>query len=574
MRDRVYVGTPTNWTGVLIKLLAIVTLVAVTNFGFFDRVKLLYMSDRWFTLSFYAGVWAVSIGALVIASFQPDKTVRVAWALVLSVSASIAFMYTSVSGSDLSVFDALSLWAARHEAGRAFDFYQSGLFWTVFVFLTSFVVIASPPVPNHRWVRFGLKWLAWTPVVPVFLIAAIIMIKQGGGSQAMPSQFQPLAIGLVTAEKVITQEMPARKMVTMQPGQSRPVKHIVMLIDESVRGDYLDWAPNNPYTPQLAANKNRIVNFGNTVSGGNCSSYSNAILRFGVVADDVVNSARTSPTIWQYAKKVGYRTVFIDGQSGINKDPGLLKNFMTVQETMSIDRVVRFTGIPNSQLDFELLKVIEKELQSDQPVFIYANKNGAHFPYDQGYPKSAARFHPTVDETGEDRTETRINSYFNVIGWAVDRFFGKMFDRLDLSNTAIIYTSDHGQAIYNGKLTHCSVEDADPREGLVPLFAITDNEQLKKRFAAGAILNASRASHFLIRSTVLELMGYPVHTVKKQYGPSMFVQGPEHPRFTSGDIFGVFRKDVYWNDIDLARRLLEFSTPPKPVPGPLVEINR
>ena len=89
-----------------------------------------------------------------------------------------------------------------------------------------------------------------------------------------------------------------------------------MLIDESVRPDYINWKIGNSMTPHLAANADKIANFGNAVSGGNCSSYSNALLRFGGTANNIVKSMTTNPTIWQYAKKAGYRTVYIDGQSG------------------------------------------------------------------------------------------------------------------------------------------------------------------------------------------------------------------------------------------------------------------
>ncbi len=574
MRNKVFIQKPTNWRGIAIKLMAILALIAVTNFGFFDRIKLLYASDRWFTLIFFLGMWGVSVAALIIASFQPKKIVRMAWAGLLSVSAGIAFMYTSISGSDLSVFDALSLWTAKHEAHRAFEFYRDGLIWSGFVVVGSFIIIASPPIPNHRWVRLGLKWLSWTPAVPVLLIAAIILLKEGGGSQAMPSQFQPLAVGIVTAIKTAGQKQYLRKKVAMQPDQPRPVKHIVMLIDESVRPDYFNWQPGNPYTPQLAANKRRIVNFGPTASGGNCSSYSNAILRLGGTRDDISSSVRSNPTIWQYAKKAGFRTVYIDGQSGLNKDPGMLQNFMTVNETKHIDHIVRFSGVANSKLDFEVLKVIEKELRSDKPVFIYANKNGAHFPYDEGYPESQVIFGPTVTQTGSDRIETKVNSYFNVIHWAVDKFFARFFEQLNLRDTAVIYTSDHGQALFNGQLTHCSVSDPDPREGLVPLFAMTENATLKARFEQGAKANRNIASHFSIRPTVLELMGYNKTTVEQLYGPSMFTAGIKKPQFTSGDVFGVFRKEVRWTAIDLSKNYIEFDAPPQPLPGPMVAAGK
>jgi hypothetical protein len=36
---------------------------------------------------------------------------------------------------------------------------------------------------------------------------------------------------------------------TAREGQSTPIRRIVLLVDESVRGDYIDWTPGNPYTP-------------------------------------------------------------------------------------------------------------------------------------------------------------------------------------------------------------------------------------------------------------------------------------------------------------------------------------
>lgn len=572
MRNKIYIQHATNWRGIAIKLLALLVLLITTNFGFLDRFELLYASDRWFTLVFYVGIWAVSLGAIVIAALQPSSNVRLAWALLLSVSAAAAYLYTSVSGSNLSVFDALSLWTARHEADRAMAFYQTGLILSGVVFAGSFFIIAAPPVPNHRWVRFGLKWLSWTPAVPVVLIAAIIFIKEGGGSQAMPSQFQPLAVGLVTAVKTASAKQPVRKNVAMLPGNKKPVRNLVLLVDESVRPDYFHWQPLNPYTPQIAANADRIVNFGQAVSGGNCSSYSNAILRLGGTRKNITTSIRTNPEIWRYAKKAGYRTVYIDGQSGLNKDPGLLQNFMTVAETRNIDRVVRFNTVPNPQLDFKLLEVIKQELAGNKPVFIYANKNGAHFPYDEGYPESRSIFVPTVRSEGIDRFATRINSYLNVFRWSVDGFFARLFEDVDLSDTAIVYTSDHGQALYNGKLTHCTVDNPDPREGLVPLFALTGNKALKKRFQHGAKLQMNAASHFSIRPTLLELMGYPRDQIAKLYGSSLFGPPLQNPRFTSGDIFGVFRSTARWTEIDLRKDFRETKILPQPKNRPVAGV--
>ena len=181
------------------------------------------------------------------------------------------------------------------------------------------------------------------------------------------------------------------------------VRRIVLLIDESVRGDYIDWTPGNPYTPELAKLKDKIVNFGPAASGGNCSHYSNAILRFAAARDGLGRTALTNPTIWQYAKKAGFRTAFIDAQAGFNRNPGKLQNFMTTEETRDIDGFYALDeAIAPPALDDHLLDITLRELKSDKPVLIYANKNGAHFPYDHGYPQSARLFRPTMSQTAKD----------------------------------------------------------------------------------------------------------------------------------------------------------------------------
>ena len=132
---------------------------------------------------------------------------------------------------------------------------------------------------------------------------------------------------------------------------------------------------------------------------------------------------------------------------------------------------------------------------------------------------------------------------------------------MNLKQTAIIYTSDHGQAVFNGKLTHCSVADPDPREGLVPMFVLTGISDLKARFVSGAKANQAKTSHFMIRPTVLTLMGFEKGQIAGLYGPSLLEKAPARTMFTSGDIFGVFRKDVRWTEVDLNKNFKEQKQP-------------
>ncbi len=560
------------------RILALAAFVIFTNDGFLSRVMLLHDQGRLVTLVGFVGMWALSLVALAIAAFQCNVWVRCFWAIVIALTAAAGFAYRHASGSELGIFDALSLWNARHEAARAAAFYASDLRWFILISLCGFVALVVPPVPAAAKIKVWLTRLMWVPAVPIVAIAGIILFKEGGGSEVLPTQFAPLSVAGVAISKAVTNPTPGHRAVTLawrgpfsaaaagnaspRAARAMPIRHVIMLIDESVRGDYIDWTPGNPYTPVLASLKSQIVNFGPASSGGNCSHYSNAILRFGASRDSLGRTVLTNPTIWQYAKKAGFKTVYIDAQAAFNRNPGKLQNFMTAEETRDIDSFNALDeNIAAPVLDDKLLDIVLKALKSDKPVFVYANKNGAHFPYDNGYPPSASVFHPTMTEAGRDTMATRVNSFRNVVKWSVDRFFKRLFDEAVLKDTVIIYTSDHGQNFNPKRLSHCTVEDPDPREGLVPLFVITDNDELRARFTAAAEASRGHASHFSIVPTVLQLMGYSRDAVDKIYGESLLEKNTRPAAFTSGDIFGLFSSKVRWHPLDLNRNYLERVKP-------------
>jgi glucan phosphoethanolaminetransferase (alkaline phosphatase superfamily) len=559
-----------NRIGLMIKAIALAAFIALTNFGFLDRVTLLLDNGRWATLLPYLAVWAFCVVALYVAAFQPRAFLRFLWAIPLALSTALAWGYYEASKSDLNVFDVVSLWSARADAARAADFYSGQIVTALFVFAAGLLVLACPPAPIGRLMRTWLGRLAWLPILPIVAIAAIIITKQGGGSQALPKQFAPIAVTAVAAEKLATQGNSDRRSVQWTPDPAARVRHLVMLVDESVRADFLELTPGSPHTPELARLRGNFIDYGPAASAGNCSHYSNALLRFAAARRDTIRSVRTNPTIWEYAKKAGYRTVFIDAQGGLNKNPGLLQNFMSVREKQSIDGFYAIEGVTPAEADFKLLEILDRELKSPQPVFVYANKNGAHFPYDKTYPESEAWYGPTMTETGEDTPITRVASYRNSVRWSVDQFFKEFFADTDLENTAVIYTSDHGQALMAGQLTHCVVENPDPVQGLVPLMTITGDTDLRQRFEAGAELNRGQASHFEIAPTLLELMGYPQEDVLAFYGESLFTAPVAAPAFTSGDVFGLFSDEVNTTPIDLRKDYLDSIArtmlPRKPAP--------
>ena len=102
----------------LLKLISIVIFLLGVNFGFSSRIGLLLDQGRLSTLVPFLVIWAIAIFAVLVAAFQPSIYLRGFWAIVIAVSSAVSWGFYYVSRSEMSVFDILSLWDARHEAGR------------------------------------------------------------------------------------------------------------------------------------------------------------------------------------------------------------------------------------------------------------------------------------------------------------------------------------------------------------------------------------------------------------------------------------------------------------------------
>jgi glucan phosphoethanolaminetransferase (alkaline phosphatase superfamily) len=539
------------------KISLVVALIALTNTDFPSRIALLLEQGRTGVIAVTLGIWAIALACLMAAALHPSKLVRGAWAFLMALSAAALLGYSAAAKTDLTIFDVLVLWDARHDAQGATEVYRNDIYFGAAWFILALLILAMPPSLPAR-IGFRAKAaLAILPAVPVLAIAAVIALKGGNGSAGMPKQFLGASFGILAAEKLALHPTPDRLPVAWKPDTGNAVNHIVMLIDESIRYDYLDFSPGNPHTPGVADAAARFVNFGPAASGGVCSNYSNSLLRHAASRKDITGTVNANPSLFAYAKKAGYRTVYIDAQAMTVANPNLLQNFMTPDERADIDGFYPITDPDRSKADDALLDILAKELNTGAPVFIYANKLGAHIPYDTIAPDAAKVYGPTETEAGETTYATRIASYRNAIRWGTDRFMGKLFGAANFSDAALIYTSDHSQLLDPERLTHCGVENADPRMALVPMLAYADNANTMGDLQRGARRSAGKASHFQIAPTILAFMGYRPDDIGRGYDESLTLGTAREPGYTSGDVFGLFSATPRWNPIDLGRSYIE-----------------
>jgi glucan phosphoethanolaminetransferase (alkaline phosphatase superfamily) len=529
----------------------LITLILLTNHGLEDRLRVLVVDQRLLSLAIFSLIWVVSLIAVLAAAFQPSMLARILWAVPLALSSAAAYSYYLVQGAEFYIFDVLNFWAARHEVERATEFYSGAVWASTAVFALGIIAISMPPTVSLHVLRKTRYLSPWLPMLPVLLIAGVVVAKDGKGSQALPKQFSPLSLVAVAAYKIRTGMFEERQAVLMTPG--RPLmRAVVLIVDESIRADFVSLEPGNELTPELASLREHWVDFGPAVSNGNCSHLSNAMLRFMVDRRDLVRSVHASPTVWQYAKKAGFRTVFIDAQPSFTAVYGKLQNYMSPAEALLIDRFYKLDNtIPSYALDDELVRIMLEEMAVGDPVFIYANKNGAHFPYSHGSPEGLL---PDLSQAADAHAESfvaELQSYAKAVRWSTDRTMSRLIREADLSDATVIYTSDHGQNFSPGRLTHCtSSPNVDPNEAIVPLMVASGNADLQIRFEAVAARYPGHATHFAIAPTLLELMGYEPSDIATRYEGSLLRDLTWKPQFVSDDILGLFSTRPTWHLVD------------------------
>jgi glucan phosphoethanolaminetransferase (alkaline phosphatase superfamily) len=545
-----------SWFAALQGIFAM-AMVALTNGEVPQRFELLVVQNRPGVLLMTIGFWVMAFIALAVILIHPNRYVRLLWAVVVSVGGALAWGFQHAAKLELSIFDFLSFWDARHEVGRAAAIYGNSFIYAGFVALAGVVVFALPYLSRAvGQVRFKAA-TALLPIIPVIAIAAVVIEKQGQGYFAMPKQFSQASLAGLTAYKIATTPLAHRQDVSLKLSNKRSAEKILFLVDESIRPDYLNATPGNADTPGFAAFAQHMVNFGPAASGGVCSNYSNAILRFAASRSDLGGKINTNPTLWQYAKAAGYRTVFIDAQAANVKNSSQLQNFMTMDELNYVDQVYRMSDAAPQDADFQLLDVLEKELSAPGPVFIYANKQGAHFPYEMNYDTASARFSQKSLTDGEDTIEAIQTTYRNAIDRNVDQFFAKLNKQLPTDELSMVYTSDHGQYFENSYATHCVASGAKAQMALVPLFAMSSNPAIETALKSGAQNSMGRANHFQIAPTLLEWMGFDAQGIAAVHPESLTRGTTLQPEFSHGDVFGIFLPTVEMQNIDLGADYLE-----------------
>lgn len=485
----------------------------------------------------FGGMFIGLTVALFMTAYIRQTLIRHLFALMMFVSAVFFDVYTRVTADYLTYSSFVSLvYSGGFIQEAAYQYRDAIISGVVGGLLLLFGIGLKP----RRRMPLPGALLVAAPVLGVLLLSAVLFVRAGEGARGLPIMYTPLAyLNLFTYEALHNTVGP-REPVSLARNDAPPGHDIVLIIDESISGNYLDI--NAPFGVHSNLKEPRpgvaIFNYGYAASIANCSADTNITLRYGGTRADYMRINSTMPSIWQYAKKAGLRTVYIDAQ----RTGGNLQNLMNDAEKKDIDEFVQFDQASVRDRDMAASAKLIDLLNDGKPELVVINKVGAHFPVHDKYPDAFMAYRPTlprgqfveIADTGKrdgfngqpDDWVLYRNAYKNTLLWNVGEFFSRVFAQADMSNALLIYTSDHGQDLHErgnpGLNLHCG-GDPVAEEGLVPLVVIQGDQLRTLDWQKALAANKDRSSHYNIFPTLLQLMGYDLAGIEAVYGKPLSV---------------------------------------------------
>jgi glucan phosphoethanolaminetransferase (alkaline phosphatase superfamily) len=532
------------------------------------------------SLLLFVSIWMVSLIGLLMAGLYAPLLVRVFYGFVFAASAAL------VTTNYLSMHESLEVTQFERTVIGAYRFAPEAMAQYRTQLLVG-IALAAPLLIGFLLPRKAARaahpsYLAVAgsaaPLVLIFIVAAISWARGGQGTKGLPANIRPAAYASVLLFDHFfgPTSLPRRQVIDKFDAQ-KSLRNVVYVVDESIVSDVFDKDSEISIFAKIGSLESAMHDFGPATSTSNCSWDSNLLLRVGPRQAHLPEDLATYPTIWEYAKRAGYTTTYIDMQ-----DRGdVLPNGMTQAERAHIDTVISAQDIPLTERDGRAGQIVRKLLDDGHRNFIYVNKLGAHFPWDSKYPSDATRYAPILNASrdsglayvspstaglfdaiaGLAGTPPFKNSYRNAVEWNFNTFFEALQGGDWPSHSVMIYTSDHGQNVFKEgghPNTHCSSGDTMAKsEGRVPLMVFTQVPYWSSLLENREKVNRGRLSQFALFATATAFMGFPADGQVLARDPSIFSQGiPLDYLRVATQISVRFGRPIYWSPIcGLAQRL-------------------
>lgn len=512
----------------LIKVVLVLAALACDIRAISTRIGELGLSPA---LLLYAGLFGILALCLCLAAMIRPPLIRWGLAAIFALAATLVASFQAATADAMSYDAFITMVHSAGFAGDAVAQHGASLAWAAAGAFSLLIGLGLKPGASPRVPAF-VALLA--PFAGAAMLTGLLYLRGGEGGRGLPPAWVGTAYSALYAIETGTSPSRVRQPVRLALRGEPSRRDVVLVIDESIAGRYLDINDARGVRSGLASPPHGVFvsNFGLAAAVTHCSYGSNLTLRHGGTRAGYQRMNTVMPSIFAYAKQAGFETVYIDAQ----RTGGDYQNGMDDGERRSIDRFVQFDDTPVIDRDMAAADALIGALADNKRSFILINKMGAHFPVADKYPADGQVYRPALPRNqSASVTEMQLpqnlyvggeswrlyrNSYRNTLAWTVGGFFDRVFARANLEDALIVYTSDHGQDLHErgdaGTTTHCS-SSPSVEEGTVPLVVIDS----RGRWMEAAQRQFDGASHYRIFPTLLNAMGYDPRSVRQLYGESL-----------------------------------------------------
>jgi glucan phosphoethanolaminetransferase (alkaline phosphatase superfamily) len=508
----------------------------------------------------YAAAYFGCVFALACLYVHAWRPVRLVGQLLTVVTVTAYLGFRNVNGYGFTYHEALLFLTETSFIPDALRFFASSYVVPLVSLLAAVFAFERWGVP--RLALVGTPLVLAAPLVAVYFHVDLLERTYSKVYQT-PIPFRlPLLTWYTSQNRVIYYGR--RDAPYLEPSAPAWADHIVLVMDESVRGDLLGVNGSEfDTTPFLSAQPERVCNYGVASSVSNVSSSTNIIVQSGLRLDELPDRELRSlknPSLFSYMKAADFAPYMIDAQIYSEKPPNFMSQFDL--DGLAGHVLIRREAVGRSEheMDFAATERLAEIVRSEARSFTYVIKVGAHFPYTEKAAPESRPFQPALAIGSYERgTQQTLHSYLNALTWTVDAYLQDLVTKLEATGkrVLVLYTSDHGQSVLEPVaglphmgFPHATPEDPPVYQAMVPLLLLGVGDDVRAELAERCHAGLrDRVSGFEIFPTALVLAGYAADDVRRRYGPSLFdADSPRSERvFVSGNIFE--RESGYHNEM-------------------------
>jgi hypothetical protein len=253
-----------------VKLAALMVMLAMAPWAWSNSIvwmlDFLLTSRNYALLTFYMLLVLAALAGLAVAPFLQNGRLRIFTAVILLAGFATDRSIFALSGEHSTLQLTQTLIREYREASSVYSTY--GYTIGINCILSAIILVAFILRPSDTWKLRS----RYSVIISGALIGAIGLTRMSSyAAYAVPSPFAVPA-QLIIAPFYFTDKDGERAAI-QYPDALRPAfKKIIMVVDESVRGDYLGLNnPNYDNTPYLGRASDAVINFGVATSTSNCS---------------------------------------------------------------------------------------------------------------------------------------------------------------------------------------------------------------------------------------------------------------------------------------------------------------